>query len=103
MAKLVLNETNINRLVIPNLSSSLNSLSMAIKIVKNSTIPYDFKYRSYLKSLDENLERDLLSINNIYNNLKEDMVSINKICEKANLDINSIDNISIHLRQTPFK
>lgn len=103
MSKINFNETNINRLITPNLSSCMNNLSTAIRIVKNLNIPYDFKYRSYLKSLDENLQKDLNSINAIYNSVKEDLVTINRICERVEQSINGIDNISIPLRQNPFK
>ena len=103
VSKINFNETNINRLITPNLSSCMNNLSTAIRIVKNLNIPYDFKYRNYLKSLDENLQKDLNSINVIYNSVKEDLVDINRICERVEQSINGIDNISIALRQNPFK
>lgn len=103
VSKINFNETNINRLITPNLSSCMNNLSTAIRIVKNLNIPYDFKYRSYLKSLDENLQKDLNSISTIYNSVKEDLVTINRICERVEQSINGIDNISIPLRQNPFK
>ena len=61
MAKIYYDEGNLNRLVNVGLESSINNLRKAIETSSMLYIPYEFRYRSYLKSLDDNLKTNLSS------------------------------------------
>ena len=103
MAKIYYDERNLNRLVNVGLESSINNLRNAIETSSMLNVPYDFKYRSYLKSLDDNLKNNLSSINNIYSTLKNSSKVYSNISNSVNSDVSGIENYSISLRQSAIK
>lgn len=103
MVKIYYDEGNLNRLVNVGLDSSINNLRKAIEISSMLYIPHDFKYRSYLKSLDDNLKVTLNSVNGIYGTLKESSKVYSNISNSINSDVSGIENYSISLRQSSIK
>lgn len=103
MAKIYFDESSLNRLVNVGLDNSINNLRKAIEISSMLYIPYDFKYRSYLKTLDDNLKLNLNSINGIYNTIKNSSRTYSKINNDINSEIRDIENYSISLRQSAIK
>lgn len=103
MAKIYYDEGNLNRLVNVGLESSINNLRKAIETSSMLYIPYEFRYRGYLKSLDDNLKANLNSINGIYSTLKESSKVYSNISNSINSDVSGIENYSISLRQSAIK
>ena len=103
MAKIYFDESSLNRLVNVGLDSSINNLRKAIEISSMLYIPYDFKYRSYLKSLDDNLKVTLNSVSGIYNTIKNSSKVYSNIENEINSQVNGIENYSISLRQSAIK
>lgn len=103
MAKVYYDERNLSGLVNVGLESSINTLTKAIDISSVLYIPYDFKYRSYLKSLDDNLKENLNSINKIYSTINESSKVYSNISDSVNSGVNGIENYSISLRQSAIK
>ena len=103
MAKIYFDEGNLIRLVNVGLESSINNLRDAIGTSSMLSVPYDFKYRSYLKSLDDNLKNNLSAINNIYSTIKESTKTYSNISNNVNSDTSGIENYSISLRQSAIK
>ena len=62
-----------------------------------------FKYRSYLKSLDDNLKVTLNSVSGIYNTIKNSSKVYSNIANETNSQVNGIENYSISLRQSAIK
>ena len=96
-------ERNLNRLVNVGLESSINNLRNAIETSSMLNIPYDFKYRSYLKSLDDNLKNNLSGINNIYSIIKNSSKVYSNISNSVDSDLSGIENYSISLRQSAIR
>ena len=103
MAKICFDENSLNRLVNVGLDSSINNLRKAIEISSMLYIPYDFRYRSYLKSLDDNLKANLNSLNSIYNTIKSSSKVYSNIENETNSQVSDIENYSISLRQSAIK
>ena len=103
MSKIYFDESSLNRLVNVGLDNSINNLRKAIEISSMLYIPYDFKYRSYLKSLDDNLKANLNSINNIYSTIKNSSKVYSNINNEVNSQVAGIENYSIALRQSAIK
>lgn len=103
MTKIYFDESGLTRLVNGGLYNSINNLRKAIEISGMLYIPYDFNYRNYLKSLDDNLKSDLNIINNVYNTIKNSSSNFSNIKDNLNSKVNGIENYSISLRQSAIK
>lgn len=103
MTKIYYEDTGINNLVKPRLENSINSLKSSIKLSSQLYIPYGFRYRNYLNSLNDNLKSDLNIISDVYDFIKRSSNGFQNINDRLNLDIYNIDNYSISLRQSAIK
>lgn len=103
MTKIYFNESSLNRLINVGLDNSINNLRSAIETSSMLYIPYYFNYRSYLKSLDDNLKSDLNTIIDIYNKIKNSSINFSNINDNLNSKVNGIENYSISLRQSAIK
>ena len=103
MAKIYFEESNLNRLVNVGLESSINNLRKAIETSSMLSIPYEFKCRSYLNSLDNNLKTNLNTINSVYNTIKDSAKTYSNISNDVNSNVSGIENYSISLRQSAIK
>lgn len=103
MAKIYFDDTNLNRFVNVGLDSSIDNIRRAIEISSMLYIPYDFKYRDYLKSLDDNLKNDLNTVNGVYSTIKSSSKTYSNIDNDVNSQIKGIENYSISLRQSAIK
>lgn len=103
MSKIYFDESSLTRLVNVGLDNSINNLRKAIETSSMLYIPYDFKYRNYLKSLDDNLNANLNSISGIYNTIKNSSKAYSNIANETNSQVSGIENYSISLRQSAIK
>lgn len=103
MAKIYFDETSLKRFVNVGLDSSINNIRRAIEISSMIYVPYDFKHRDYLKSLDDNLKSDLNTINGVYSTIKNSSKKYSDINNDIESQVRGIDNYQISLRQSAIK
>lgn len=103
MTKINFDETNLSMFVNKGLESSISNLKKAVSISSVLSIPYEFKYRSYLKSLDDNLKETLGDISNVYNSVKNSSTAYSYITDEVNSKVTEVENYTISLRQSAIK
>lgn len=103
MTKIYYDDKNLKRLVNMQLETAINNLRKSIEISDMLYIPYDFKYRSYLSSLSNNLNSNLSLINNVYSIIKDSSMQYTNISNNINSNIMNVENYSLYLRNSALK
>lgn len=103
MTKIYLDEMTLKKYVYGNLENTISILKDGKNIAKSLNIPYDFKYRTYLKNLDDSIVQELNSLDAVYNIIKNHSSMYSKVNDDITSELDSIENYNISLRQTAIK
>ena len=103
MTKIYLDEITLKNHVYENLKNTITILKGAKSSVKSLNIPSDFKYRNYLKKLDDSIAQELNSLNAIYNMINDHCDMYSKVNNNINFELDSIENYNISLRKPAIK
>lgn len=103
MTKIYFDESGLQRLVNSNLEKSINNLEKIVETSSILSIPYDFKYRNYLQTLDNSIKEDLEKVKNVYNIIKKSSNVFINVKDELESDISNIENYSVSLRQSAIK
>ena len=103
MTKLTLKETDLSKIIIPNLEYAIDKLNSAVNEASKLAIPNDFKYSKNLIQLLE----DIASIRNNINSIKEWLyqsnIQIDNTLKELENELNTIKNIEIKKRESAIK
>lgn len=100
MAVINYNSTNIKKIILPSLSTSIVSLKNSYNIFSQLSIPQDFKYKNQLKSLNQELKFKLDKLSDIYNKIEASSNMFNSSEIQFQNGINNISNPKISLRRS---
>ena len=103
MAKIYFDEANLERFVNDGIDYAMTNIRESIRIIDMMSIPYEFKYRYYLRSLDDNIRKDLNELTYVLNTIKNSSKCFSTLKEQSKLQIKGIENYSISLRQSSIK